>query len=476
VNELVSLDALAQADLVRAGDVSPRELVESTIDGIERVNPRLNCVIAPLYEQALAAASAELPDGTFRGVPFLLKDLIATYAGAPMTEGSKLLAGYSPDRDSELVRRLKSSGLVIVAKTNTPEFGILGTTEPKLFGPTRNPWDTSRTAGGSSGGSAAAVAAAIVPMAHANDGGGSIRIPASCCGVFGFKPTRARNPLGPDHGDLISGLVAEHAVTRSVRDSAALLDATAGPDHGDPYWSPPARGPFLAEVQRAPGALRVAFSSDSPTTTPVHHDCVEAVRDAAVLCEELGHRVEEAKPPLNPQLLAEVFDIVWSSGIAASIEGWGRKLSRAVEEGDVEPLTWAVYQRGKEKSAAAYLLAVGELQRMTRSIARFHDDYDLWLTPTVSSPPIPLGQFDSVAENRLRGYERDAEFCPFTPLQNFTGQPAMSVPLWWNGDGLPVGVQFAARFGDEATLFRLAGQLERARPWTERRPPVSVSH
>jgi amidase len=474
VNDLATLDALAQAELVSTGAITPPEMVEAAINRIERVNPRLNCIIAPLYEQAVATASAELPAGPFTGVPFLLKDLIATYAGAPMTEGSKLLALHVPDHDSELVRRMKAIGLVIVGKTNTPEFGILGTTEPELFGPTRNPWDTKRMVGGSSGGSAAAVAAAIVPMAHANDGGGSIRIPASCCGVFGFKPTRARNPLGPDRGDLISGLVAEHAVTRSVRDSAALLDATAGPDLGDPYWAPPADGPFLAEVQKDPRELRIAFSSESPTATPVHGDCVEAVRDAAALCEELGHRVEDAKPALDPERLAEVIDVVWTSGIAASIEGWGRTLSKAVEEDDVEPLTWAVYERGREKTAAAYLLAVGELQRMARNIGRFHDDYDLWLTPTVSSPPLPLGRFDSVPENRLRGYERDAEFCPFTPIQNCTGQPAMSVPLWWNDDGLPVGVHFAARFGDDATLFRLAGQLERARPWAKRRPPVSA--
>ena len=470
-DDLSSIDGLGLAELVKTGDVTPAELLEATIDRIERLNPRLNCIVDRLDLQAREAASGELPNGSFSGVPFLLKDLLAAYAGAPLTEGSKFLDGYVPDHDSELVRRLKASGLVIVAKTNTPEFGILGTTEPELFGPVQNPWDTSRTAGGSSGGSAAAVAAGIVPMAHANDGGGSIRIPASCCGVFGLKPTRARNPLGPDHGDLMSGLVAEHAVTRSVRDSAALLDATAGPDLGDPYWAPPAGGSFLEEVGKDPPKLRIALSVEAPTAVPVQRDCVDAARNAADLCEELGHRVEEARPALEPQHLAEAFDVVWACGVAASIEGWGRRRGRGVDEGCVEPLSWEIYQYGRKKLGVDYLLAVGELQRMARTIAQFHQMYDIWLTPTLSAPPMTLGWFDSTPENPLRGYERDAEFCPFTPVQNFTGQPAMSVPLWWNSEELPVGVHFAARFGEEATLFRLASQLEQARPWKHRWPP-----
>lgn len=474
MSDIAQLDALAQAALVRVGDVRPGELVEAAIERIERINPRLNCVVTPLYEQARTVATGEPLDGPFAGVPFLLKDLLAEYAGAPMTEGSRLLVGYVPDYDSELVRRLKASGLIILGKTNTPEFGILGTTEPHLFGPTRNPWDSERMVGGSSGGSAAAVAAGLVPMAHANDGGGSIRIPASCCGVFGLKPTRARNPLGPAHGDLMSGLVTEHAATRSVRDSAALLDATAGPDLGDPYWAPPAAGTFLAEVGRDPGSLRIAFSVESPTGTPVHPDCAEAARNAAVLCQELGHSVQEAKPPLDPQRLSAAFDVVWSAGIAATVESWCRRLGKPLASDAIEPLTRAVYERGIMQTAAGYLLAIEELQRMARAVAVFHGTFDLWLTPTVSSPPLPLGWFDSVPGNPLRGYERDAEFCPFTPVQNFTGQPAMSIPLVWNADGLPVGVHFAARYGDEATLFRLAGQLEQARPWAEQRAPISA--
>jgi amidase len=474
MDDLARIDAVGQAELVRKGRVSSRELVEAAIERIERANPKLNCVVTPLYEQARENAAGELPRGPFRGVPFLLKDLLASYAGVPMTEGSRLLSGFVPEQDSELVRRLKASGLVIVGKTNTPEFGILGTTEPEFLGPTRNPWDPERSAGGSSGGSAAAVAAGLVPMAHANDGGGSIRIPASCCGVFGLKPTRARNPLGPRHGDLSSGLIVEHAVTRSVRDSAALLDATAGPDLGDPYRAPPPDESYLSQVGKEPGQLRVAFSVDPPMMRSIaHQDCVAAVKDAAALCEELGHHVEEARPPLDPEQLGDAFDVVWTGGISTAIEGWSRRLGRSVTRDDVEALTWAVDEHGRAWKATDYLLAIAELQRASRAIAVWHQSYDLWLTPTVSSPPPPLGRFDSIPEDPLRGYERDAEFCPFTPVQNFSGQPAMSVPLWWNESELPVGVQFAARFGDESTLFRLAGQLEQARPWAERRPPIS---
>jgi amidase len=309
-------------------------------------------------------------------------------------------------------------------------------------------------------------------MAHANDGGGSIRIPASCCGVFGLKPTRARNPLGPEYGDLSSGLVAEHAVTRSVRDSAALLDATAGPDLGDPYWAPPSNESFLSQVGKDPGRLRIGFTAEPPIPSKVHPDCVAAVADAAALCEELGHHVEEAKPPLDPEPLWAAVDIVWTAGISSGIEGWSRALGRPVTPEDVEPLTWAVHEHGRAWAGADYLLAVGELQKAARAIAQWHQTFDLWLTPTVSTPPPPLGWCDFVPEDPLRGYQRDAEFCPFTPVQNFSGQPAMSVPLFWNEAGLPVGVQFAARFGDESTLFRLAAQLEEARPWSERRPPL----
>lgn len=469
------LDATAQAELVRRKEVKPIELMEAAIERIERLNPEINAVVTPMYDLARTAAAGALPDGPFAGVPFLLKDLLAEYAGVPLTEGSTFLAGhYVPDNDSELVARYKRAGLIAVGKTNTPEFGILPTTEPRLFGPSRNPWDRSRTTGGSSGGSAAAVAAGLVPMAHGNDGGGSIRIPASCCGVFGLKPTRARNPLGPRFGDMFSGLVCEHALTRSVRDSAALLDATAGPDVGDPYCAPPPARPFLAEVGANPGRLRIAFTAVASNGAPVHADCVRAVQDAAALCAGLGHEVVEAAPVLDEEVLTQTFITLWSAGCAWSIDDWARLTGRTPTAELFEPLTWALAEMGRMNTAPEYLLAVQDLQRQAREVARFFVEYDVWLTPTLAEPPLPLGSFDPTPDNPLNGLWRSATFVPFTPITNVTGQPAMSVPLYWNAEGLPIGTHFVGRFGDESTLFRLAAQLEAARPWAGRRPPVSA--
>ncbi|MBA2443624.1 MAG: amidase [Rubrobacter sp.] len=473
MQETAFLDATGQAALVRSGEASAAELVEAAIERAESLNPALNAVVLHLYDEARAVAE-EVPGGPFAGVPFLLKDLQAAYAGVPTTSGSGFTRGLVPDYDSEIVARLKRAGLVVVGKTNTPEFGIVPTTEPRLFGPSRNPWDTGRSTGGSSGGSAAAVAAGLVPMAHATDGGGSIRIPASCCGLFGLKPTRARNPLGPAVGDLMSGLVSEHAVTRSVRDSAALLDATSGPAPGDPYAAPPPERPFLREIGADPGRLRIAFSAASATGTPVHEDCSAAARDAAALCAELGHEVEEAAPALDGELLTHSFTVLWSSGVAAGIEGAARFLGREPSPEEFEPLTWALYEMGHRRSAPEYLTALGALQRISRQVAGFLSGFDLFLTPTLAEPPLPLGTLDETPEDPLRGFRRSTEYVPFTPLSNVTGQPAMSVPLFWNGDGLPVGTHFAGRFGDEATLFRLAAQLEEARPWAGYRPPVSA--
>jgi amidase len=336
-----------------------------------------------MYELARTAAAEKLPAGPFAGVPFLLKDLLASFAGVRMTLGSKLLQSFVPDHDSELVARHKRAGLIILGKTNTPEFGILPTTEPLLFGACHNPWNTDHTTGGSSGGSAAAVAAGMVPMAHANDGGGSIRIPASCCGLFGLKPTRARNPLGPDFGDLMSGLVAEHALTRSVRDSAALLDATAGPDMGDPYWAPPAERPYLQEVGADPGRLRIAFTATAGADVAVHADCVQAVEDAAKLCTELGHEVEEKTLPLNAEILFNAFSVLWSAGTASTL-----KILGAAQE-QVEPLSWALKEMSEQYSAADYILALQTLQSVSRQVARFFQDYDILLTPTLAEPPLP---------------------------------------------------------------------------------------
>ncbi|MFQ5897068.1 MAG: amidase [Candidatus Methylomirabilia bacterium] len=473
MNELSFLDAVAQAELVRKKEVKAIELVEAAIERIERLNPSLNAVVTPMYDLARKAASGPLPDGPFAGVPFLLKDFLAEYAGVRFTEGSVFLSEYVSDDDSELVKRYKRAGLITVGKSNTPEFAIGATTEPRLFGPTHNPWDTGRTPGGSSGGAAAAVAAGLVPVAHANDAGGSIRIPASCCGLFGLKPTRARNPLGPHYGDVFSGLVAEHALTRSVRDSAGLLDATSGPDVGDPYWvSPPAR-PFVQEVGTDPGRLRIALTTRTFLGTTLHPDCLAAVRDAAALCAELGHEVVEGGPAIDGESLWQGFTTILSAGFAWAMEDWRRRTGRTPTAESFEPFVWAFTERGRRLSAPDYLLVLQDLQRLTRAIARFFVDYDVWLTPTLGEPPVPLGTFEFSADDPLKVRRRVAAFSPFTYASNVTGQPAMSVPLFWNTEGLPVGAHFVGRFGDEATLFRLAGQLEAARPWARRRPPVS---
>jgi amidase len=469
-DEFTLLDATAQAALVRRGEVAPIELVEMAIARIERLNPGINAVVTKMYDEARRIARGSLPAGPFSGVPFLLKDSLASYAGTRMTSGSRLLANCVPSHDSELVARLRCAGLIVLGKTNCAEFGLLPTTEPQLFGATRNPWNPQCTPGGSSGGSAAAVAAGMVAMAHGTDGGGSIRIPASCCGVFGLKPTRARNPLGPDYGDVRSGLVVEHALTRSVRDSAALLDETGWADLGDPYCAPPPQRPFLQEVGADPGPLRIAFSAQ--TLTAVHPDCISALNDAAALCAQLGHEVTEAQPRIDYQLAAQLFSTLWTAGCAATIDGIAHSSGKSIDADDVEPLTWALYEMGRRVKASDYQLAVGGLQLLSREVARFFTGYDVWLTPVLAEPPPVLGSFDAPAGDPLAAFRRAWAFAPITGICNFTGQPAMSVPLYWNAQGLPLGSHFAGRFGDEATLFRLAAQLEQCRPWAGRRPAL----
>ncbi|MFX0077773.1 MAG: amidase [Candidatus Hermodarchaeota archaeon] len=472
--ELAKMDATALAVKVRQKEVKPSELVEIVIERIERINPKINAVITPMFDEARKTAKGKLPTGPFTGVPFLLKDILAAYAGVRLSYGSAALKDYIPDFDSELVKRFKRAGLITVGKTNTPEFGLLSTTEPLFFGPTRNPWDTERTTGGSSGGSAAAVAAGIVPLAHASDGGGSIRIPSSCCGVFGIKPTRARNPLAPTHGDIQSGLVVEHALTRSVRDSAALLDATSGPDVGDPYWAPPPKRPFLQEVGADPGKLRIAYTSKAITGEVAHKECVKAIDKTVSLCSEHGHQLIEANPSFDIQAMYQNFVALWSGGVTAVFRNIEQLRGSPVLQEEVEPLTWELAKIGRQFTAGDYLFSIMVLQQISRDIARFFQEYDIWLTPTLIEPPVPLGYFDCSPEHPMKGFLRAAEFTPFTQIQNITGQPAMSMPLHWTSDGLPVGTHFIGRFGDEATLFRLASQLEAAQPWIKRQPPVYV--
>lgn len=491
--EYENYDGLGLAELVRKKEVSAGELVEACIDRIERANPRLNAVVHAMYEQARAAAGGRYADGPFAGVPFLAKDLDADFAGEPMSKGSRLYAGWRPSEDSELARRWKRAGVIVVAKTNTPEFGLTPVTEPELWGPTRNPWDTARTSGGSSGGSAAAVAARFAPIASAGDGGGSIRIPASCCGLFGLKPTRGRNPTGPTNVELWLGCTSVHVVTRSVRDSAAMLDATQGPDAGAPYFTPPPERPFLAETTREPGRLRIAFSTKPVMDVPVHGDCVQAVQETARLLEGLGHEVVEASPRIDGAALARNFIVMLLGETAADVREAEAAVGRKARPGDVEPGTWILKMLAEHYTSEEFAVAVRELKRVSRPVGRFFEDYDVLLTPTLAKPPIPVGSLQPagleraalVALGRLpvgaalkrigaidRTVERAWSFTPFTTLFNVTGQPAMSVPLHWNAAGLPIGVQFVGRMAEEATLFRLAGQLEQARPWADRRPGI----
>jgi amidase len=442
--EFASYDGLGLSQLVRRGEASPGELLDVAIARVEARNPELNAVICRLYDQARATIDAGLPDGPFTGVPYLLKDIGAHYEGAVTSYGSALFKDNVVDHDSEITARLKRGGLVIFGNTHTP--------------------------GGSSGGSAAAVAAGMVPMAHASDGGGSIRIPASCCGLFGLKPTRARNPMGPDAGEGWGSASTAHAVTRTVRDSAALLDVTSGPDIGDPYWAPPPARPFLDEVGRDPGRLRIAVTTTPWNGQVVHAECAEATMAAARLCERLGHCVEEARPEIDAKAHGTATFTVVCANIRATLETRAAALGRELIVSDVERLTWARATDGHRAHASDYARSMAVIHRVGRQIARFFTRYDMLLTPTMCQPPRPLGILDLMTENEEAYTQAVLECIAFTSVFNSAGSPAMSVPLGWSRDGLPLGVQFAAPFGDEATLFRLGAQLEAAQPWFDRRP------
>ena len=473
MHELAFIDATAQADLVRRKEISAGELVEFAITRIEQLNPVLNAVITALYDQARDAVTRVDPSAPLAGVPFVLKDLVAELAGAPLSEGSHFLADYVSHYDSELVRRFRQAGLVVVGKSNTPEFGLMPTTEPARFGATRNPWDTRLTAGGSSGGSAAAVASGMVAIGHANDGGGSIRVPASCCGVVGLKPSRGRNSLGPGYGDVASGLLCEHVHTRSVRDTAAVLDATAGPAPGEPYWPAAPERPYTEEVKHEPERLRISFSTQPLTGARAHADCVAGAESIARLCQELGHEVTEDSPKVDGERLFKAFGTRWIGFLTWAVKDWARRLGREPSEDLLEPATWRMYRNGLKQTSADYLLAVQDLQLISRDVAGLFDRYDVWLTPTLAQPPVALGYFDYAPDRRAVHLQRLGEYTGFTLIANTTGQPAISLPLHWTDTGLPIGIQLTGRYGDEASLLRLAGQLERARPWAGRRPPDS---
>ncbi len=468
--ELRWLDATTLSEQIRQGELQAAEVVEAAITRIEQDNPALNAVVTTMFEEARTAV-AEGVVGPLAGMPYLLKDLGVPYAGVRLTGGSKALQNYVPQIDNTFVKRVKAAGLVTVGKTNTPEFGLLPTTESDLLGACKNPWDLSRSSGGSSGGAAAAVAAGFVPVAHATDGGGSIRIPAASCGLFGLKPTRARTPQGPVNGDVMNGLSIGHCISRSVRDSAALLDLIAGPDLGDPYVAPAPERDYLEAVTQRPSKLRIAFTTQSMNGHPIDPDCQAAVLETAKLCEALGHEVVEAVPPIDVEQFTNAFTVMWAAGCAWSVKGITLlKGQEKPQPEEYEPLTWAMYEMGERFSAADYLLAVQSVQQMARTMAHFLNGFEAWLTPVTAEPPLPLGSFDPQPDNPLAGFQRAVAYIPYTPIANATGQPAMSVPLYWNSDNLPIGSHFIGRFGDEFTLFQLATQLEEARPWAGKRP------
>jgi amidase len=493
IAEYEEFDALGLAELVRRGEVTPLELLEEAIRRTESVNPRINAVIYRMYDHARELATRPLPEGPFAGVPFLVKDILQAYAGFPMSSGSRALADFVPPHDAEVVARFKRAGVVSFGKTNVPEFGLVAFTEPEAFGPARNPWHVGRTPGGSSGGAAAAVAARVVPMAGANDGGGSIRIPASCCGLFGLKPTRGRVPVGPFFGEVWEGAAVDHVLTRSVRDSATMLDAIAGPDIGAPYQIPAPERRYAEEILRKPTPLRIGFTTRSQLAHAVHPECVQAVHHAARLLETLGHHVEEAEPAVDAMALGRAYLTLYFGQVAADqkwlVELRGRDALQALEVP-----TRALGSIGRALPSGEYVAQRRAWNFFARAAGEFHRRHDLFLTPTLAAPPVRIGELQPTdAERHLlrvaaalrlgkallasglidKLVRENLSRTPFTQLANLTGQPAMSVPLHWSRDGLPIGVHFTARWGDEATLFHIAAQLEEAQPWGKRRPPLS---
>jgi amidase len=468
--EYQDYDGIGLAALVAGKDVTALELVDAAIARAEELNPRLNAIVYRTFERAREHARQGPPDGPFKGVPFLLKDILAQTTEAPTRAASRFTFDRPAPFDAELTARFRRAGLISLGKTNVPEFGLVPLTESKLYGPARNPWSLEHSTGGSSGGSAAAVAGGIVPLAHANDGGGSIRIPASCCGLVGLKPTRGRNPLGPNFGDILGGLVAEHVVSRSVRDTAVALDAVSGPDLGDPYMAPRPERPFVEALREGGRRLKIAFTRRDLAGEALHPDCLAAVESAAALCAELGHEVAEEAPLLDATTTFQAFLTIWVAGVAQAIDAIALLTGQTPAEDRFEGLTWGLYQQGKAITASQYLMAWSGLQYVSRMVARWHVAWDAWLTPTLNAPPLPLGSVDVMDRDVARSTAPIYGYAAMTPLQNATGQPAINLPLHWNAAGLPIGTQFVGRFGDEATLLGLAAELERARPWSGRRP------
>lgn len=468
------LDATDQAALVRSGEVTPLELLDAAIERIERIDPALNAVVIRWFDAARATAAGPLPEGPFRGVPTLLKDLWAHFAGQPLTNGNQALKDVMPVSvaDTTLVARYRAAGFVIAGRTNSPEFGSLPATEPTAWGATRNPWNTDHSPGGSSGGAAAAVAAGMVPIAHASDGGGSIRIPASACGLVGLKPTQGRISLGPYRDE--SNLGVELCVSRSVRDTAALLDAVRGPGIGDTVIAAPPGRPYTAELGADPGRLHIGLLDHHPFGGPVHEQCALAARNTATLLESLGHSVEPGFPAaMSDPEFARRFSALWSTNMGVGLARIAAQLGRELVPGDVEPVNQAQADFARSVSGVDYALALAATVDFRRAVQQWWaDGWDLLLTPTLGEPPVEIGTFANDPGNPMAPMVRAAAYVPFTPAFNASGQPAISLPLHWTPDGLPVGVQLVAAYGREDLLIQVAAQLEAAQPWAHRRPAV----
>jgi amidase/6-aminohexanoate-cyclic-dimer hydrolase len=463
-------DAVGLADLVRSKQVTAAELLDEAMARTAKVDPRINAVVVKHYDHAERQIEKGLPDGPFAGVPFLLKDL-DLLEGTRTTSGASVLKDFVADHSSTLTQRFLAAGLSIFGKSASPEFGLMPTTESRLHGPTRNPWNLAHSSGGSSGGAAAAVAARILPVAHASDGGGSIRIPASACGLFGMKPTRARNPLGPDRGEGWGGFACGHVVSISVRDSAAMMDAVHGPEPSSPYVAPPPARPFAQEVGRDPGKLRIVFTDRSPYGDAIDPEVAAAVREIAGLLVRLGHRVEERAPTLAADPAAVMTTIV-GGNTALTVRLIEQRLGRTASENDLEILTLAFAHNAQKTTATDYVAAQLAGFQISRGLATFFEGCDVFLCPTLCSPPLLIGELDAMSEDLSHIPPILRRYMPATSMFNLSGQPAMSVPLAWNKAGLPLGMMFSAKLGDEGTLFRLAGQLEQERPWKDRLPPV----
>jgi amidase len=468
-----NFDALGLADLVRRNEVTADELLEAAIERVEARNPAINAVTMKLYDYGKSAIAGGLPDGPFRGVPYLMKDLTSAITGVKMTRGSKFFADTPPSPvDSEHVKRLKQAGLVIFGRTNTCELGLSLTCEPQLHGPTCNPWNVEHISGGSSGGSAAAVAARILPIAHASDGFGSIRAPAACCGLVGLKPTRGRNTFAPFVGEGLGGCSTEHAVSLTVRDSAALLDATCGPGAGDPYFAPPPARPYFEEAGTNPGKLRIAWTCAAPNGAAIDQECLQLLEQTVQDCTDLGHHVEECNPDVDEADIVPTFLTLATANTVVNL-GSHPTVAHTAREDDVERITWLSAKMGEKVRAPDYVRATQTAHRLGRQMAAFHSEWDVLLTPGLASPAVKLGWLDMMMDDFDTYWQRVFDFSPFTVWFNLTGQPAMMLPLGHSATGLPLAAQLVAPYGDEATLFRLGAQLEAFRPWVGRKPALA---